>query len=318
MIIFADDMSSVSASIIIPAWNGQQFIGPCLHSLRECTSEPYETIIVDNGSSDQTVALAREAQVTHLITNAYNTGFAYAVNQGLQMAQADVLILLNQDIVAQPGWLTPILERLQTEADVGIVGCKLLYPDGQVQHAGGQFLEPSLEGIHHHEDGGAQVPHHIDFVTGAAFAIRRACWQAVGEFDEGFDPAYFEDVDYCLRATAAGWRVVYEPRSVLIHHESQSRGANFEHTIIFHSQRMRLALKHRPLDWILGTFVPNEATRTRTSPSFDFLYSMAHVYLQAARHARAVRPASEWAALSRAFFDLRALAMACADETKVP
>ena len=309
-------IGAISASIIIPAWNGQHFIGACLNSVRECTPEPVETIVIDNGSQDETIAVARQAGVTSLITNPHNTGFAHAVNQGLHAAQSDLFILLNQDIVARPGWLAPILARMAAEADVGIVGCKLLYPDGQVQHAGGQLLESSLEGIHLRDD--PEPFTRLDYVTGAAFAIRRTCWQVVGDFDEGFAPAYFEDVDYCLRAAAAGWRVVYEPRAVLVHHESQSRQADFEHTLIFHTQRLRLALKHRPLDWLLERFVPNEAERTRTSPSFNLLYAMAHVYWQAARQVPTLRPASEQKPLMDAFWMLRRLVVACADACENP
>ena len=273
------------ASIIIPTWNGAAFIDPCLRSLRTCTPLPIEIIVVDNGSQDGTLDAVRAYTDVQLIANTRNTGFAHAVNQGLHAATGDVLLLLNQDIVAQPNWLEPVLQRLQQDPQIGIVGSKLLYPDGRVQHAGGHLLQPSCEGVHYTDDAPANP---IDFVTGAAFAIRRACWQVIGNFDEAFYPAYFEDVDYCLRAKAHGWQVVYESQSVLTHHESQSRGSDYALTINFHAQRMRLVLKHRPVEWLLDAFIANEQARVRENTSYVWLYAMAHVYLQAVCHAVAL------------------------------
>ena len=265
-------------SIIVPTFNGERFIGPCLASLAAHTPQPIELIVVDNGSQDQTADVVRSFPDVRLITNATNTGFAHAVNQGLHAATGEVLLLLNQDIVAQPNWLEPILHRLQQDPGIGIVGCKLLYPDGSVQHAGGYLVEPPCEGRHHRDDAAANT---IDFVTGAAFAIRRACWQAVGDFDEDFYPAYFEDVDYCLRAKQVGYGVVYEKQSVLTHHESQSRGDDFGHAVIFHSQRFRFVFKHRPYDFVLQNFLPYERERIAQAAPHDVTTrcALAHVCL---------------------------------------
>ncbi len=300
---------TASTSLIIPTWNGAAFIGPCLRSLHACTQLPIEIIVVDNGSQDGTVELVRTHSTVRLITNARNLGFAHAVNLGLHAATGQVLLLLNQDIVAQPNWLEPILQRLQQEPDVGIVGSKLLYADGRVQHAGGHLLTPSCEGVHYADDNPANT---IDFVTGAAFAIRRACWQAIGNFDEDFYPAYFEDVDYCLRAKASGWRVVYEPRSVLTHHESQSRGSDYALAVNYHAQRLRLVLKHQPMRWILDVFIPNERKRTHENAAPLWLHAMAHVYLQAVRHAWALPNIAQHpsaAELVGELFELRRLAL---------
>jgi O-antigen biosynthesis protein len=300
---------TASTSLVIPTWNGAAFIGPCLHSLRAYTALPVEVIVVDNGSQDGTVEFVRAHAHVHLITNASNLGFAHAVNQGLHAATGQVLLLLNQDIVAQPNWLEPILQRLQQEPNVGIVGSKLLYPDGRVQHAGGHLLMPSWEGVHYTDDNPANA---IDFVTGAAFAIRRTCWQAIGNFDENFYPAYFEDVDYCLRARAGGWRVVYEPRSVLTHHESQSRGSDYALAVNYHAQRLRLVLKHRPMNWILETFIPNECQRAHENAAPAWLHALAHVYLQAVRHAWALPQVATHPKIEELvsqFFELRRLVL---------
>jgi GT2 family glycosyltransferase len=277
------------ASLIIPSWNGERFIAACLRSLCSSTDSPIEIIVVDNGSQDHTTALAQNFAEVKLIANADNLGFAHAINQGLHAATGEVLVLLNQDIVAHPGWLEAVLQRLQRQPSAGIVGCKLLYPDGSVQHAGGYLAQPMCEGRHYRDDAESNS---IDFVTGAAFAIRRACWQAIGDFDERFYPVYFEDVDFCLRAKQAGFGVVYEKNAVLTHYESQSRGDNFGHAVTFHAQRFRFVLKHQSFDTIAEKFLPYERKRVQQAMPHDVTtcYALAHVGLYHALHL------AEWAA----------------------
>ena len=265
-------------SLIIPAWNGDQFIGPCLASLQQHAPSDMdlEIIVIDNGSTDQTVSCVRQFPQIRLVCNNRNLGFARAVNQGLHAATGQVLILLNQDIVAKANWVQPLLEQLEQDVTIGIVGSKLLYPDGSVQHAGGYLVDPAREGRHFLDD---NPNNRIDFVTGAAFTIRRACWLATGDFDESFSPAYFEDVDYCLRAKQFGWNIGYAAKSVLIHYESQSRGANFDHAANFHMQRFRFVLKHQSYESIIHDFLPYERKRVIHAPNQDFIlrYAIAHI-----------------------------------------
>ena len=111
-------------SIIIPTWNGEKFIVACLTGLIAHTLPPFEVIIVDNGSTDQTLALAQQTDEVTLISNHANMGFAHAVNQGLHQAQGDILVLINQDVVAESGWLEPIRQRFTLDPTIGIVGSK--------------------------------------------------------------------------------------------------------------------------------------------------------------------------------------------------
>ena len=275
------------ASIVIPTWNGERFISACLHSVLEQTNLPHEIIVVDNGSTDRTVQLVRQFGKAKLALNPTNMGFSSAINTGLAHAHGEILILMNQDVVAHSKWLEPIEQCFRNDPCVGMVGSKLLYPNGNIQHAGGYLLLPSWEGVHHLDDN----PHQqIDFVTGAVMAIRRDCWQSVGAFDEGFYPAYFEDVDYCLRARKLGWKVSYEAESILTHHESASRSDGLAHVANFHTQRFRLVLKHQPLDWIWSTFLPNEQTRALSGNAPEWRCGLAHVFLQSALSLPKLRP----------------------------
>ncbi len=266
-------------SVIIPTWNGASFIERCISSLHACCALRCEVIVVDNGSTDATVVLSESLADVRVIRNSSNTGFSHAINQGLCVAQGDTLVLLNQDTETPADWLTPLQACLDHDERVGIVGCKLLYPDGSVQHAGGQLAEPLWDGRHITDD----HPHNkLDFVTGAAFAIRRRCFEEVGEFDEGFYPAYYEDVDYCLRARALNWRIAYEPAAVLTHYEAQSSRSHLEKILNGHAQRVRLVLKHHPAAWVHAVFVPAEIERINSITAHDWLAGLAHAYFQAA------------------------------------
>ncbi|MBN1875293.1 MAG: glycosyltransferase family 2 protein [Anaerolineae bacterium] len=289
-------------SIIIPAWNGAAFLANCLDSLRNFIHDDYEVIVVDNASRDQTAAIAQHYAEVRLIENPINRGFSRAVNQGLQAAAGDILFLLNQDTVALGDWLTPIREQFAANDRVGIIGCQLVYPDGRVQHAGARLLEPSWGGQHLTQNDGTEA---IDYVTGAAFAIRRECLADVGYFDESFFPAYSEDVDYCLRAKALGWQVVYEPRAMFTHFESQSRGDDLSFLITVNTQRLRLVLKHHDVIWLRDVFAPAESQVLIENLSCEWLLAMAHVYL---RIACDVKQISGWRAVF--YKDTVSLAMA--------
>ncbi len=218
-----------AASIVIPCWNRADMTQRCLEAIAENTPEDldYELVLVDNGSTDATPVLLEELEGdVRVIRNAENLGFARACNQGAAAAKGDVLVFLNNDTVVQPGWLEALLETLGDKPRTAIAGAKLLLPDGRIQHAG---VTLGLDACPFHwmykaEDSDI-VNEERDFqaVTAACMAIGRERFEALGGFDEGFVNGY-EDVDLCLKAKAAGYRVRYTPRSVVVHEESASFG----------------------------------------------------------------------------------------------
>ena len=250
------------ASVIIPVWNGAADLPACLDALLAQTHPAVEIIAVDNASTDGSAALIAAAYPqVKLIRHAANRGFGGACNAGLAAAQGDPLVLLNQDTVVRPGWLAGLGAALAAMPDVGIAGSKALYPDGTIQHAGG-LLDAQGQGTHRgyrQADTGFDAPADVDFVTGASLALRRAVYAQIGGLDEGFGPVYFEDVDLCLRARAAGWRVVYTPASVLIHAEHSTGAAlDYDSMARFHTNRLRLVLKHWPAARLQAEFLPAE------------------------------------------------------------
>jgi GT2 family glycosyltransferase len=245
-------------AVVIPLYQGEAVIEPCLASMAAQTLPPAQIIVVDDGSPDQSAELVKQQfpQVV-LIQHLGNLGYGAAVNTGIRRALAseyaiDLVLLLNQDTVADAHCLQALSLAFQQDAGLGIAGCKLLYPDGKtIQHAGGYVAMPSAFARHFGQnqldDGSWDEIRDVDFVTGAALAIRSSILKNVGGLDESFGRAYYEDIDLCFRVRAAGFAVRYLPHSRLIHHESTVlKGADYERAVHVHRARLCFALKHWP------------------------------------------------------------------------
>jgi GT2 family glycosyltransferase len=278
-------------SIIIPTWNGITYIQDCLNSLLDQAYPDFEVIVVDNASSDGTPDwVAKHYPQVILIRNERNLGFAGGVNVGLAAASGNILGLLNQDTSVQSGWLGALVEVFLAETSIGIVGSKTLYPDGTIQHAGG-YVDQRGEGSHYgyREKAAGQFDQSrsVDFVTGAALAIARPALKAIGRLDEGFSPAYYEDVDWCFRAREAGFQVVYAPKAVLIHKEA-SRAAAMSHDrmYLFHRNRLRFVFKHWPVNRLTDEFLPAERAWLESLGvgSEQLIAAMHHAYLHHLLH----------------------------------
>ncbi len=196
-------------SVIIPLFNRYDLTVQCLADLY--LGDDTELILVDNGSSDQTNTIP----VT--VRNPVNTGFAHACNQGAESANGDTLIFLNNDTIPHTGWLEALCKQLETAT---IAGAKLLYPTGEIQHAGISVdfsRPPGFEARNISMDLNIG-PYEVAAVTGACLAIHASAFCG---FDEGYWNGY-EDVDLCLTVRAAGGTVWYTPDAVVTHFESQS------------------------------------------------------------------------------------------------
>lgn len=220
-------------SIVILTWNSRALLEDCLAALPAATAPlPIEVIVVDNGSRDGTAEwlAARSDLVT--ITNATNRGVAPARNQGLRRARGELVALLDVDTVAAPRSFATLVARLHSAPDVGLVGPKLVDPDGALQYSCRRFPTlvdkvlrrlPSRLGRAVVDDVELRWWDHagvreVDYVIGACQVIRKAALDEVGLLDERifYGP---EDVDLCLRMHRAGWRVEYVPEAVVMHLE---------------------------------------------------------------------------------------------------
>ncbi|QEM69759.1 glycosyltransferase [Geobacter sp. FeAm09] len=229
----------IVVSIIIPLFNRVDLTKQCLEGLARTVGAaiPHEIILVDNGSTDGTADYLRAAgDRVAVIGNGSNQGFARACNQGARAARGKYLLFLNNDTVPQPGWLEPLVRVLEDDPAVAAAGSKLLYPDGTIQHAGVVMVDnragnDPLCGEHIWRGRPADLPeanepYRYQALTAACLLVRRTAFEAVAGFDEGYWNGY-EDVDLCFKLGQRGWPLVYQPRSVVVHHESKSGPERF-------------------------------------------------------------------------------------------
>lgn len=224
-----------SVSIIIPTRNRLDLLQNCLAGLQETRYSDLEVIIVDNGSDDP-VTLAYLAGIdpsfARVLHHPGPFNYSRINNHAAGEAKGELLCLLNNDIeITSPDWLS-ILATQAIRSEVGAVGAQLLYPDGRIQHAGvvigvgnaaghaHRFLRPDEEGYFRRH----ALPQFVSAVTGACLVVAREKFMAVGGLDEEKFAVAYNDVDLCLRLNQRGWQSLYEPRAVLVHHESVSRG----------------------------------------------------------------------------------------------
>jgi GT2 family glycosyltransferase len=223
-------------SMIIPTRDKLDILRPCVESLLDRTDYPdFEMLIVDNGSVETATAkffdeLRRNERVRVLT---YDRPFNYSAinNFAVRQARGTFVCLLNNDTeVVEPAWLTELM-RYAVRPEIGAAGAKLLYQDGSIQHAGVVVGIGDAAGHAHRflpagEAGYFRMAHVAQFVsavTGACLLVEKSKFEAVGGLDEEKLAIAYNDVDFCLKLEAAGWRNVYVPHAVLVHHESKSR-----------------------------------------------------------------------------------------------
>jgi O-antigen biosynthesis protein len=222
-------------SVIIPTRNRLDLLRTCLDGVAAADYPDVDVIVVDNDSDDPATLAYLAAQDPARVRVLRHAGpFNYSAinNRAVSEARGRLLCLLNNDIeVMAPDWLA-IMATQALRGDVGAVGAQLLYPDGRIQHAGvvigvgnaaghaHRFIHPAADGYFRRH----ALPQFVSAVTGACLVVARDRFLAVGGLDEANFAVAFNDVDLCLRLNQRGWQSLYEPRAVLIHHESVSRG----------------------------------------------------------------------------------------------
>ena len=215
-----------------------------------------------------------------------NLGYGGGANCGIAQVHTDAVVILNQDIAFKVGCMAALRQRLELSGPA-VIGAKLRYPDGcTIQHAGGLIRlprgEPDHYGYRQIDDGSHDQVLEPDYVTGALIVIDRQVLETIGGFDEGFFPAYYEEVDYCYRARAAGFPIIYEPRAVAVHHESQTqnkRSVAYHQMMEYH--RVRFVLKHFPPQQLQHDFYPAERDYVQRLPRLFARRVFARAYLRA-------------------------------------
>ena len=209
-------------SIVIPNWNGRQHLPTCLDALHRQTFRDFETIVVDNGSTDDSLQLLRDGYGdVEIISLPRNLGFAGGCNAGLRVARGKVLVVLNNDTEVTPTWLAELWSALEHHPEAGMATPKVkLWNDRSRLHTTGDYVRtngmPESRGVWEIDTGQYDGQEYVFGAAGVAPAFRRTMLDDIGLFDADFG-SYCEDVDLSWRAQLAGYRCVYVPGSVLYH-----------------------------------------------------------------------------------------------------
>jgi len=233
LLLKAPKFKNPKVSIIIPAYNQETYTMACIQSIIENTEVgvSYELIVMDDKSPNESARLIeKNLKNVKFISNGVNYGFLLNCNKGATFAVGEYLLFLNNDTNVQPGWLSSLVELIESADDIGMVGSRLVYPTGQQQEAGGIVWEDAsgwnfgrLDDPHKPE---YNYVKEADYLTGAAMMIRTSLWEEIGGFDTRYVPAYYEDTDLAFEARKHGYRTLYQPKSVVIHFEGISNGTD--------------------------------------------------------------------------------------------
>ncbi|HLB11432.1 MAG TPA: glycosyltransferase family 2 protein [Dehalococcoidia bacterium] len=263
-------------SVVIVSYNVADLLRGCLRSVYASRGVEHEVWVVDNCSSDGSAALvAREFPQAQLLVSDCNGGYAYANNLALRRARGDYLLLLNPDTVVQPDALAEMVAFMESRPDVGMVGPKLVRDDGSLDLACRRSFPSPAVSFYRMAGLSRRFPRsrrfgrynltyldpdqeaEVDSVVGAFMMVRRQAVEQVGLLDESFF-LYGEDLDWAMRVKKAGWKVVYNPRVVVLHRKaSSSTGdirratAEFYRSMLIFYKKHYAAQNLAPLNWLI-------------------------------------------------------------------
>ena len=219
-------------SIIIPVYNAWDYNYRCLLSIFENTHPDisYEIIIADDCSSDTTKDIKKHIKNIKVARPEENLGFLKNCNNAAKQAVGKYVFFLNNDTQVQKNWLKSLVDLIESDKSIGMVGSKLVYPDGRLQEAGG-IIWQDASGWNYGRLNDPSNPEYnylkeADYISGAAIMLSKKLWDEIGGFDERYVPAYFEDSDLAFEVRKHDFKVVYQPQSVVVHFEGISHGTD--------------------------------------------------------------------------------------------
>ncbi len=224
-----DPGNTPTVSIIIPTFGRILYTHYCLAALCNCGDKTsFEVILIDDDPEGDTTSRLRDYGNLRILRNDENLGFVRSCNRGAMLAKGDYLVFLNNDTQVQAGWLDALLWTFEHQPGAGLVGSRLIYPDGRLQEAGGIVFKDGTAWNYGHLDDPYRPEYSYlrepDYVSGAALSISRDLFERLGGFDPRYAPGYYEDTDLAFRVRAAGYRIFYQPWSCVLHVEGGSAG----------------------------------------------------------------------------------------------
>lgn len=216
-------------TVIIPNLNGKEHLAYCLPALLEQTYKDFETVVVDNGSTDDSISfISRNFPWVRIIANAYNLGFAAANNIAIRATCSPYIVTLNNDTQVKALWLAEMVNVAEADGQIGMVACKILSMDNPhlIDSAGLEIDGAGMPWNRYHGqvDQATEIePYEVFCPTGAAALYKREMLDQIGLFDEAYF-AYCEDMDLGWRARLRGWRCLYVPTAVVYHLQSATSG----------------------------------------------------------------------------------------------
>lgn len=268
-------MDTPDVSVIVVNFNGREWLGPCLEAIAAQNLTPLEVIVVDNASTDGSVAFVRERfPSVQLVAVERNSGFAGGNNAGARIARGRHLAFLNNDTVADPGWLSALQRALDGNASAGAATSRIVYMNDPavIDSAGDGYT--CAGGAFKRGHGGPaadyRVAEEVFGACGAAFMIRREVFEELGGFDDDFFLVY-EDVDLSYRAQLLGHHCLYVPEAIVLHAGSATMGT-LSSQAVFHGQRNLewVYLKNTPLPLLLRTMPSHLAYVAAAAVFFAF------------------------------------------------
>ena len=218
-------------SIIIPMYNQMDYTFNCICAILENnTFSSYEVIIANDNSTDDTKLLKERFENLIVIRNETNLGFLKNCNHAASKARGEYVVFLNNDTQVQEDWLSELLAAFDNFKQVGMVGSKLIYPDGSLQEAGGIIWQDGSGWNYGNRDLPSKPQYNYiketDYISGASIMILKKLWDEMGGFDERYTPAYYEDTDIAFEIRKRGYKVLYQPFSKVVHFEGISHGTD--------------------------------------------------------------------------------------------
>lgn len=253
--------SSPLLSVIIPNWNGKRFLEDCIDSLKGQTFKNFETILVDNGSTDGSAdfAEARYGDFIRIIRNKKNLGFTGGNNAGIRVARGDYIVLLNNDTWADSHWLEELARATRFDPPIGMWGSKVrsFYQRDRIEGVGELIYWDGLcraKGQFQMDQGQFDEIEEIFFPPGCGAMYRKKVFDEIGLFDEDFF-AYADDAEMGIRARLAGWKCLYVPKAV-IYHKNSGTGGQYSPFKAFYVERNRfwITIKYFPYPLLILSF----------------------------------------------------------------